>query len=186
MSPAAVLLLRSAELTRPQPAGSTLAAMSTVISLPLLGDAWCARGAEFTRRGDHSGAAEAYEQATNTAPEMPRAWLGWGDSLAALGRWSEAEAAFYQAIALDPYSVPGYRGLAAVYRALDRPRQLRFCLGWTLLLDPGCVEALADLALTLEGAGQAWPAKRHWLAILKLGRDGPAADLARRKLGQAS
>jgi Flp pilus assembly protein TadD len=139
------------------------------------------KGIKFSRKGDHSAAAQELEKAVAADPEFIDAQHQLGVEYSLLGRHEESEARLRHAIALDPVSWRAHHDLGVALarrgdvaaaepsarRALElspAEPQAHLFLGWLLTLRP---ETRAQGMEHVEFAAQTNPVARRVLKIMR-------------------
>lgn len=163
-----------------------------VADAPSSAAAWGALGVACEANGIPDHAADAYETATNIAPEDPRWWYRLALTRSRLGEYPEALAALDRAIALDKNYAPAHwrRGLWLFDRGDMPEAEASFRRAIELdAADPGGSVGLARVHLargdneaavaTLEGLLEEHPGDRYALQLLgtayrRLGREDDA------------
>lgn len=203
-----VLALGALELWSPN---SELAMrQSLVLASPQAGEAYFNLGEAFSKQGQVSEAASAFQEAARKMPSYALARSKLGLTLSALGRYPEAIAEFQRAIELDSTLWEAHYNLGMLlWRQGQQSRALAhlqkaFPLGderalQRLNADPAAAEILNNLALGLASSGNRAEAKnllqravvidpQHTAAQLNLGNlyllDG-ALDLAQTQFEKA-
>jgi len=112
------------------------------------------RGQDAHAKSDYKLALEFYEEAIKLRPEFPEAEFQRGQALLSLNRREEAEQAFRRAIELKPTWVLPYSKLGFLLsRIMNRPGEAEVFLRKALELEPKNFEALFELAVARQTAG---------------------------------
>ncbi|HEY6257717.1 MAG TPA: tetratricopeptide repeat protein [Xanthobacteraceae bacterium] len=139
-----------------------------------------AQSAEAT--GDAAEAEAHYRRVMKLDPSDPAAGLNLGNLLRDQGRMVEAEAAYRCAVKANPRFAPAWHNLADLLDDGGRLAEAADCERRALDADPGYVDAIFNLALFLQRLDRHADAAPLWRRYLKLDRDSPWAERAKRAL----
>jgi tetratricopeptide (TPR) repeat protein len=115
-------------------------------------------------------------------PGDPSAGLNLGNLLRAQSRIIEAEAAYRAAAKADPKFAPAWHNLADLLDDGGRLAEAVECEQRALDADPGYADAVFNMALFLQRLERHALAAPMWRRYLKVDRDSPWAERAKRAL----
>lgn len=128
---------------------------------------------------DTSRAHRAASAALELDVADPDLWIDRAEILAAANQLWEAVDDLNQAIDREPRRADALVIRAAAYRRLDARELARDDIERALAIDPKIPEAWLERGILNRLAGDLGAARRDWLQVLDLDRDGPAAEVAR-------
>jgi len=132
--------------------------------------------------GDTAEAEAHYRRVMKLDPSDAAAGLNLGNLLRARGRNVEAEAAYRAAVKADPRFAPAWHNLADLLDDAGRLAEAATCEQHALEADPNYADAIFNLALFLQRLDRPSEAAPLWRRYLKLDRDSPWAERAKRAL----
>ncbi len=137
---------------------------------------WFDRAVAAEDEGDLDEAVRAYRHAIGEDGPTPEACFNLGNALYALERRAEAADAYAQATEVDPSHVEAWNNLGNVLVELERFDDSVRAYRRALAVEPHYADAHFNLAATLELAGDADGARRHYLEYLREDPRSPWAD----------
>jgi Tfp pilus assembly protein PilF len=111
-------------------------------------------GVSLHRLGRRTAALAALDRALTLDANLIAVHGNRGHVLADLGRWDEARAAFQQAVACTPDAAAMWRNLGTASHHVNLLADAEACCRRAIELDPDDLEAIIQLATTLERAGR--------------------------------
>jgi tetratricopeptide (TPR) repeat protein len=145
-------------------------------------DAAFAQAQSAEEAGDIAEAEAYYRRVMKLDPSDAAAGLNLGNLLRARGRNVEAEAAYRSAVKADPRFAPAWHNLADLLDDGGRLAEAATCEQHALEADPNYADAIFNLALFLQRLDRPGEAAPLWRRYLKLDRDSPWAERAKRAL----
>jgi Flp pilus assembly protein TadD len=138
-------------------------------------DAYHMLGAIALHERDFAEAETLFTKAIARNGQSPFLRHLLGEAQRALGNYEAAAAAYRGALRLDPALSRAYFGLAVALRALGRPHDAAIYLERYLGREPGQVEGLNELGMTLKDLGKLELALEHFRTALQIKPDHPTA-----------
>jgi len=145
-------------------------------------DAAFAQAQSAEEAGDQAAAEAQYRRVMKLDPSDPAAGLNLGNLLREQRRPVEAEAAYRRAVKADPHFAPAWHNLADLLDDGGRLAEAVDCEQRALDADPGYADAIFNMALFLQRLERHAQAAPMWRRYLKLDRDSPWAERAKRAL----
>jgi tetratricopeptide (TPR) repeat protein len=145
-------------------------------------DATFAQAQSAEEAGDQAAAEAHYRRVMKLDPSDPAAGLNLGNLLRAQKRLVDAEAAYRWAVKADPHFAPAWHNLADLLDDGGRLSEAVDCEQRALDADPSYADAVFNLALLLQRLERHAQAAPVWRRYLKLDRDSPWAERAKRAL----
>lgn len=140
----------------------------------------------WRRAGQDERAVGVLNAALEVAPVAPQTRAALLEDRAILhaqdGRMWDAVDDLNAALDADPGRVSALVLRAAAYRRLDAADLAAADLDRALEIDPAAVEAYLERGLLAAARGSEDAARDHWMTVLRLAPDSPAADVARAHL----
>ncbi len=121
---------------------------------PHLTVAWYKKGKAYTSQGDWENALDAYDNATELAPNNSEAWNSKGETLVALGKNEEAVEAYGEVTRLDPNNTYAWIAKGVMLDLLNRYDEAIKCYDEAIRLDPNNTRAWAYKADSLNKTGK--------------------------------
>ncbi len=145
-------------------------------------DAAFAQAQSAEEGGDPAAAEAQYRRVMKLDPGDPSAGLNLGNLLRAQNRTVEAEAAYRSAVRADPKFAPAWHNLADLLDDGGRLLEAVECEQRALDADPDYADAVFNMALFLQRLERHAQAAPMWRRYLKIDRDLPWAERAKRAL----
>jgi tetratricopeptide (TPR) repeat protein len=145
-------------------------------------DAAFAQAQSAEEDGDQAAAEAQYRRVMKLDPSDPAAGLNLGNLLREQRRLVEAEAAYRRAVKADPHFAPAWHNLADLLDDGGRLLEAVDCEQRALDADPSYADAIFNMALFLQRLERHAQAAPMWRRYLKLDRDSPWAERAKRAL----
>ncbi len=145
-------------------------------------DAAFAQAQSAEDAGDAAEAESHYRRVMKLDPSDAAAGLNLGNLLRGQGRVVEAEAAYRAALKADPRFAPAWHNLADLLDDAGRLAEAAAAAQRAVEADPDYADALFNLALLLQRLERHEEAAPLWRRYLKLDRDSPWAERAKRAL----
>lgn len=132
--------------------------------------------------GEKRKAIGIYEEILHENPEYAAAYINLGTIYFHLRQYGKAEELYRRATQADPEYVLAFFDLGNVLDELERYEESVEAYRQAIALAPRYADAHYNLALAHERKGERRNALRHWLAYVRLDRNGPWADHARSQI----
>jgi DNA-binding transcriptional MerR regulator len=137
---------------------------------------------EAEEAGEKTRAIQLYQQIMERDPDFAPACINLGTIHFHLREFDRAEQLYRRATEIDPDYVLAFFDLGNVLDELQRPDESIAAYRRAVELAPGYADAHYNLALAHERKGELRFALRHWQAYVRLDRDGPWTENARRQI----
>lgn len=131
---------------------------------------------ELEQNGEIAHASMIYEALSSTDA---RAALNLGTIHYKRGKFERAEELYRRATTVAPDYALGFYNLGNALDELKYTVEATEAYETAIRLDPRCLDAHYNLALSLDATGERRRAVKHWRAYVRLDSTGPHADHAR-------
>jgi DNA-binding transcriptional MerR regulator len=131
-------------------------------------------------------AEEAYHRAIHLDPRLANAYTNLGNLRYRAGSPEDAMILYAKAIEVDAGQPEAHYNLGFLEFEAGNLARARECFEKSIVLDPTFADAHFNLAMTLYRMDAAQGAREHWRRYLALDPEGPWAEIARKRLQEAT